>query len=271
MRDLLVTTHTPVLRSGQAVRTYGVARALAANRGLTLLYVRFEAPEPDEAFRSIPGIELQEVVPSRGLSRLASYGGARLAGVPAGFARGISAELASESERLAADPDRGRVIADGPIAAAALRRLSGRRPVIYNAHNVESSFRGELDDGAGTRGLRRFERGLPARVPWNQRAGAEVKQHDRCDQHVAVAIDRCDASRTREDRRKNYEYRRAPVLHRARGQRCRERSKGQHQADDVKRRGTREGLRIFATVEQRVTDLKSNGREGGRGRLPAPA
>jgi glycosyltransferase involved in cell wall biosynthesis len=166
VRDLLVTTHTPVLRSGQAVRTYGVARALAANRGLTLLYVRFEAPEPDEAFRSIPGIELREVVPSRGLARLASYGLARAGGVPAGFARGISAELASETERLAADPDRGRVIADGPIAAAALRRLSGRRPVIYNAHNVESSFRGELDDGrlAGTGGLRRFERGLLARA-----------------------------------------------------------------------------------------------------------
>jgi polysaccharide biosynthesis protein PslH len=164
VRDLLVTTHTPVLRSGQAVRTYGVARALAANRGLTLLYVRFEAPEPDEAFRSIPGIELREVVPSRGLGRLASYGAARLAGVPAGFARGISAELASETERLAADPDRGRVIADGPIAAAALRRLSGRRPVIYNAHNVESSFRGELDNDADTGRLRRFERGLLARA-----------------------------------------------------------------------------------------------------------
>jgi hypothetical protein len=37
VRDLLVTTHTPVLGSGQAVRTYGVARALAAHRGLDLL------------------------------------------------------------------------------------------------------------------------------------------------------------------------------------------------------------------------------------------
>ncbi len=46
VRDLLVTTHTPVLRSGQAVRTYGVARALAEHGGLDLLYVRFGAPSP---------------------------------------------------------------------------------------------------------------------------------------------------------------------------------------------------------------------------------
>ncbi|MCW3068988.1 MAG: glycosyl transferase [Solirubrobacterales bacterium] len=165
MRDLLVTTHTPVLRSGQAARTYGVARALAANRGLTLLYARFDAPEPDAAFRSIPGIEFVEVVPSRRTRRLMTYGSARLRGVPAGFARGVSPELARAAERLAADADRGRVIADGPIAAAALMRLSRVRAVTYNAHNVESSFRGDLDGGArALQGLRRFERGLLARA-----------------------------------------------------------------------------------------------------------
>jgi glycosyltransferase involved in cell wall biosynthesis len=165
MKDLLVTTHTPVLRSGQAMRTYGVARALAADGGLTLLYVRFQAPEPDAAFRAIPGIELREIVPSRGVRRLGTYAAARLAGVPAGFARGISPELARESARLASAPDRGRVIADGPIAAGALARLARARPVIYNAHNVESSFRGDLADGGAvsTRSLRRFERGLLAR------------------------------------------------------------------------------------------------------------
>jgi glycosyltransferase involved in cell wall biosynthesis len=166
VKDLLVTTHTPALRSGQAGRTYGVARALAANGGLTLLYVRFQAPEPDAAFRSIPGIELREILPSRGLRRLAAYGTARLAGVPDGFARGVSPELARETARLAAEPDRGRVIADGPIAAAALRRLARARPVIYNAHNVESSFRGDLAEGpaVSARFLRRFERGLLTRA-----------------------------------------------------------------------------------------------------------
>jgi polysaccharide biosynthesis protein PslH len=168
MKDLLVTTHTPVLRSGQAMRTYGVARALAEHGGLTLLYVRFGEAEPDAAFKSIPGVELREVVPSRGLRRLLSYGAARLGGVPKGFARGASRELALAAARLAAEPDRGRVIADGPIAATALRHLARRRPVVYNAHNLESGFRHELDPSTnagvdGHRALRSFERRLLAR------------------------------------------------------------------------------------------------------------
>lgn len=165
MNDLLITTHTPVLGSGQAVRTYGVARALAADGGLTLLYVRFGAGEPDAAFTAIPGVELVEVVPSRGLRRLLTYGSARLSGVPAGFARGISRELAGEAARLAAEPARGRVIADGPIAASALAHLARRRPVIYNAHNLESGFRHDLSaHGLGRRrALRAFERRLLAR------------------------------------------------------------------------------------------------------------
>ncbi len=168
MRDLLVITHTPVLRSGQAMRTYGVARALAERGGLTLLYVRFGGAEPDAAFKAIPGVELHEVVPSRGLRRLLSYGAARLAGVPDGFARGVSRELAGQAAELAAIPNRGRVIADGPIAATALARLAQRRPVVYNAHNLESGFRHELEPGGSVksgaqRTLRSFERRLLAR------------------------------------------------------------------------------------------------------------
>jgi glycosyltransferase involved in cell wall biosynthesis len=173
MRDLLVTTHTPALRSGQALRTYGVASALAAHGGLDLLYVRFGADEPDAAFRAIPGIELHAVAPSRGAHRLLTYTAARLHGVPVGFARGVSPELIARATRLAEDRDpahpRGRVIADGPIAAAALRRLARKRPVIYNAHNLESGFRHELQpegivksDGRGS--LRSFERRLLARA-----------------------------------------------------------------------------------------------------------
>lgn len=161
-----MTTHTPVLGSGQAMRTYGVARALAEHGALTLLYVRFGAPEPDAAFRAIPGIELRAIVSSRGPRRLRAYVVARLAGVPAGFARGISSELADEAARLAAEPDRGRVIADGPIAAAALARLARRRPVVYNAHNLESGFRHQLSArGARERQtLCSFERGLLERA-----------------------------------------------------------------------------------------------------------
>jgi glycosyltransferase involved in cell wall biosynthesis len=162
MKDLLVTTHTPVLRSGQMVRTYGVARAMAAQRELTLLYTPFEGAEPDLAFRSIAGIELREAAPSRGLRRGGAYATARLSGVPDGFARGISPELARAARRLADEADCARVVADGPIAAAALRGLARRRPVIYNAHNLESSFRSELSSEGKAAGnaLRRFERSL---------------------------------------------------------------------------------------------------------------
>jgi glycosyltransferase involved in cell wall biosynthesis len=162
--DLLVATHTPALGSGRALRTYGVARALALNGGLELLYARFGADEPDAAFRAIPGIELHEVLPSRGVRRLLAYGAARAAGVPDAFARGVSPELARAARRLAGDPQRGRVIADGPTAAAALAGLARVRPVIYNAHNLESSFRHDLDaDGLGSpRALRAFERRLLA-------------------------------------------------------------------------------------------------------------
>jgi glycosyltransferase involved in cell wall biosynthesis len=165
MSDLLVTAHTPVLRSGRALRTYGVARALATHGGLDLLYARFEGDAPDAAFRAIAGIELHEAVPSRGPRRLLAYGAARRHGVPAALARGVSPELAAAAARLAAAPGRGRVIADGPVTAAALSALMRRRPVIYNAHNFESGFRHELDGGGGmgsVRALQTFERGLLA-------------------------------------------------------------------------------------------------------------
>jgi glycosyltransferase involved in cell wall biosynthesis len=101
--------------------------------------------------------------------------------VPHDFARGVSSELATAAGRAAAEPDRGRVIADGPIAAAALARLARTRPVIYNAHNLESGFRHQLaagdrrgggnEDGAGDRAtirsrdaMRAFERRLLERA-----------------------------------------------------------------------------------------------------------
>jgi glycosyltransferase involved in cell wall biosynthesis len=166
MRDLLITTHTPVLGSGRAMRTYAIARALAEHRGLDVLYVRFGASQPDRGFASIPGIALHEMVPSRGTRRLASYTAALLAGVPSAFARGVSSELSRAATQLSAVGERGRVIADGPIAAAALRGLARARPVIYNAHNFESGFRDELIEGGGARlhGLRSFERGLLERA-----------------------------------------------------------------------------------------------------------
>ncbi len=160
--DLLVTAHTPVLGSGRALRTYGLARALAAGRPLKLLYVRFGAELPDAAFAAIPAVELVEAIPSRGARRLLAYSSARLRGVPRDFARGISPELSAAAARLAREPGCGRVIADGPTVAAALGRLARERAVIYNAHNLESAFRYELSERAGLRGLRAFERRLLA-------------------------------------------------------------------------------------------------------------
>lgn len=164
--DVLVSVHTPVLRSGRAVRTYGVARALAAaGRGLTFVYVRFGADEPDAAHRAIPGVAFVAVEPSRGARRLAAYSAARLRGVPGDFARGVSPELTAAVRRLAPDPA-ARVIADGPTEAGALAALARRRPVIYNAHNVESAYRHELASSRGLGSpdeLRRFEAGVLGR------------------------------------------------------------------------------------------------------------
>ena len=189
MKDLLVITHTPVLRSGQAMRTYGLARALAMHGGLDLLYVRFGAEQPDAAFSSIPGIQLHAVEPSRGMRRLLSYGAACMRGVPSGLARGISPELVKAATRMADDPQRGRVIADGPIAAAALTSLAKRRPVIYDAHNLESGFRHELDDRRLGRvfaalTLRSFERRLLKRFreSWMVSEADMAGAHELCPQ-----------------------------------------------------------------------------------------
>jgi glycosyltransferase involved in cell wall biosynthesis len=161
--DLLVAERTPALGSGQVLRTYALARALAASGdGVVLAYARFGASEPDAAFRAIDGIELHEVVPSRGLRRAAGYARRRLGGASAGWARGSSPELLATARRLADRPDVRRVIADGPVVATALAPLARRRPVVYCANNLESAFRHELDPSG--RRLASAERRLLARA-----------------------------------------------------------------------------------------------------------
>lgn len=190
MRDLFVTTHTPTVGSGRSVRSYGIVRALAQHRPLDLLYVRFDAAEPHPAYRRIDGLALHEVVPSRGPRRLVAFAAARARGVPSWIARGVSPELAAAATRLAADPERGRVIADGPTAFAALARLARRRPVIYNAHNLESAFRHELDERHAREQelLRRFERRVLERA-------AESWMVSEAD--IAGARELCPAARLR--------------------------------------------------------------------------
>jgi glycosyltransferase involved in cell wall biosynthesis len=145
--SLVVSSYTPALGSGRGLRTYGIVRALAVHEPVALLYARFGAPEPSAEFRSIDGVTLHEVRPSRGARRALAAARALAAGTPLPVARGVSSELAAAARRLAA----GRVIADDPMAAVALLPL---RPV-YSAHNLESAFR--TDWG---RRVQRFERRL---------------------------------------------------------------------------------------------------------------
>jgi glycosyltransferase involved in cell wall biosynthesis len=158
MRTAIATSFTPTLDSGRARRTYGIVRALAASGEVDLVYGAFGADRPDPAYERIEGLRLHRVERPGRLSRLGAYARARRQGVPEAFARGIWPELAEQAAALAEDAET-RVIAEGPIAAAALLGLAAQRPAIYSAHNLESSFRHRLDDAEmSLAALERFER-----------------------------------------------------------------------------------------------------------------
>jgi polysaccharide biosynthesis protein PslH len=158
MRTAIATSFTPTLDSGRARRTYGIVRAVAAHGPVDLVYGAFGADRPDPAYGEIEGLSLHRVERPGTVARLPAYLRARLRGVPDDFARGIWPELASRTAELAGDAET-RVIAEGPVAAAALFSLAGRRPVIYDAHNLESAFRHRLDEaGMSHAALERFER-----------------------------------------------------------------------------------------------------------------
>ena len=133
MSELIVTPHTPALGTGLGVRTYGVVRALAAHGPVTLVYARFGPDAPDSAFASIPGLELVEVVPSRGAARALAYARARIGLVSDHFARGIELRLKQIAERETAPPQR----CSGGIAAAARSDLI--------AHALAGAFVGFLN------------------------------------------------------------------------------------------------------------------------------
>lgn len=144
VRDLWVTSHTPEMGVGRALRSYAIVRALAVHRGVDVIYIPIgQTEEIHPAYRALDDVRFHKVLPSRGPRRAATYARHRLAGVPAAYARGASSELTAAATRLAAAPDRGRVVVDGLVPAAAMLRLAGRRPVVYCAHNLESAFRPE--------------------------------------------------------------------------------------------------------------------------------
>jgi polysaccharide biosynthesis protein PslH len=138
MATLIVSPFTPHCGSGSGLRTVGVARALARSGDVEVAYVPFDGFEPAEELVAEPRVTLRALHPSRGGRRAALYARARLRRTPRGFARGISPELVNAA-RAAGRGD--RVVADGPTAASAFLAGGVDRPFVYNAHNVESSFR----------------------------------------------------------------------------------------------------------------------------------
>jgi polysaccharide biosynthesis protein PslH len=136
-RNLYISSFAPTLGSGRALRTYTCIRALAMLGPLDLIYVP-HGGEPSPEYQAIEGLELHEVEGSRGLGRAAVYASKRLQGVPSTCCVGTSPELIQKAEDLAQMPGRGRVIVGDLNSATALMPLARRRPIIYNAHNIES-------------------------------------------------------------------------------------------------------------------------------------
>lgn len=158
MRTVIATSFTPTLDSGRARRTHGIVRALAGLGPVDLVYGAFGADEPDPAFERIEGLTMHRVDRPGALERLPAYARARLRRVPEDFARGIWPGVVRRTAELSADPGT-RVVAEGPVAAAALLGLAARREAVYDAHNLESTFRHRLDDaGMSQADLERFER-----------------------------------------------------------------------------------------------------------------
>jgi glycosyltransferase involved in cell wall biosynthesis len=161
VRSVVATPFTPTLDSGRARRTYGIVRALAEHGRVDVVFGAFGAAGPDSAYRGLRGVQLHRVERPPAATRLPAYARARAAGVPGELARGVWPGLGSETARLAAEDTGARVVADGPVAAAALLGLARRRAVVYSAHNLESGFRHRLSESRLTRsGLERFERRL---------------------------------------------------------------------------------------------------------------
>jgi polysaccharide biosynthesis protein PslH len=161
-RTLYVSTFSPVLGSGRAMRTYTCVRALATLGPVDLAYVDYGGEGPSPEYRAIDGVSFYEIRSSRGPARAALYASKRLRGVPPMCCRGTSPELIRTARELAKQPRRGRVIAGDTAAATALMSSAHRQPFIYNAHNVESEYvhRNVLFRPLSHAMMRRFERRL---------------------------------------------------------------------------------------------------------------
>jgi polysaccharide biosynthesis protein PslH len=162
-RSVLVTEHTPRLDSGHGLRRYAIARALAAERPLDIVYTVFGAAEPAPEFSADERYRLHPVHPGRGVRRLVTYLQALAGGIPRGFARGVSPQLIEGVRALADDT---YVVADGPVPGAVML-VGGIRPFVYSAQNVETDLRVRIDDTdvGSARTLRHFEERLLRTAP----------------------------------------------------------------------------------------------------------
>jgi polysaccharide biosynthesis protein PslH len=125
-----------------------VISALARLSPVDVFYVPFGGGQPAPDLLADERITLHPLHQSRDLRRLAGTVAVTLTGTPWGLAKAASPEMMALLR--GADPG-DRIIADGPMAAAALAPLARARESVYVAHNLESSFR-------GTFVLRRWER-----------------------------------------------------------------------------------------------------------------
>ncbi len=153
-RQILITARMPRLGSGTGLRTYGVTAALARSGPVEVRYVPFGDGAVAPEYQTLPDVTLRPLHASRGAARGAFLVRALVQRVPFSLARGVSPELARSAQDV---PATVRIVADGPVVAAALLGLARRRDIVYLAHNLESGgFRGRR----GQTSLRRFERSV---------------------------------------------------------------------------------------------------------------
>jgi glycosyltransferase involved in cell wall biosynthesis len=153
MSDLVITPVTPRLRQGRGIRTFGVIAALARHGDVDVFYTVFEGAQPAPEYAALGNVTMHPLHSSRGPARALAYLQARRRGVPSDYARGVTGEVINAAQRA---PSEVRLIADGPIVAAALLGLASKREIVYLAHNLESGFRTQW--GAGD--LEHFERNV---------------------------------------------------------------------------------------------------------------
>ena len=139
-RTLFVSTYAPVLENGRDLRTYTVVRALARLGPVDLLYIPHTGQPVAPQFLAAEDVTLHEVLPSRGLRRGIMYVSKLAQALPNLVARSCSPEVLEVTERLAREPGRGRIVAGDLNAMVILMGFARRTPVIFNTHNIESSY-----------------------------------------------------------------------------------------------------------------------------------